>query len=114
MTWPPRLVRTQMLGEVKDGKPIFYKPLESSDKPSASGLKYTRDIGRSIWLGGNTYYAFGDTFSHNHKGHFTGVTNTTFAYVADPINHPTRSEYLNRKERIEEFIPFTPSEVSPL
>jgi len=103
-----------MIGEVKDSKTISHDSSFKSDKKSVSGLKFTRDIGRSIWLGGNTYYAFGDTFCHNHKGHFVGVTNTTVAHVADPVNHPTRSEYLHRQERIEEFIPFTPSEVSLL
>lgn len=98
MTWPPKLVRTDVLGEVKD----------------ASGRSFPRDIGRACWLGGNCYYAFGDTFCHDKHGEFKGVTNNTAAYVPDPVGKPTVSQYLDAEHnaKVNAYVPFTQDEVS--
>ncbi|KAK4615520.1 hypothetical protein CLAFUR4_10157 [Fulvia fulva] len=77
--WPPSLLRTDILGEITD----------------TSGRKIARDIGRAVWLGGNCYYAFGDTFCHDVKNEFCGVTNNSIAYVPDPRGAPTQSTYID-------------------
>ncbi|KAF2230463.1 hypothetical protein EV356DRAFT_508993 [Viridothelium virens] len=94
MRWPPRLVRTDVLGEVKD----------------VSGRKTPRDIGRTVWLGGNTYYIFGDTFCFDDKGDFLGARNNTIAYVPDPLNQPTASRYLESQPYVSSYVPHTESE----
>ncbi|KAI9646359.1 hypothetical protein NHQ30_004349 [Ciborinia camelliae] len=78
---------------------------------SISGRRYPRDIGRPVYLGGNTYYLFGDTFCHDSSNHFIGVSNNTLAYVPDPENHPLVSQYLHPDAYQPPFIPHTISEV---
>ncbi|TAQ86257.1 hypothetical protein B7494_g5409 [Chlorociboria aeruginascens] len=91
MKWPPRLSQPPtILGEIKD----------------ISGRNFPRDIGRSIQLGTNTYYIFGDTFCFSAAGEFTGVTNNTIALIPS-LAHPTQSQYLQPDDKIPEFIPST-------
>lgn len=62
LAWPPRLTcPPHILGEVKD----------------ISGREYPRDLGRSVELGGQVYYIFGDTFCFDNNGEFVGVTNNS-------------------------------------
>ncbi|KAF2643758.1 hypothetical protein P280DRAFT_392857 [Massarina eburnea CBS 473.64] len=93
MKWPPELLSTRILGEVKD----------------ESGRNYPRDLGRSIQLGGRTYYMFGDTFCFDDQGEFQGVTNNTISLVPDHKN-PTKSRYLCSEAKVPEFVPFSHSE----
>ncbi|CAK4029776.1 Hypothetical predicted protein [Lecanosticta acicola] len=94
ITWPPRLRRTDVLGEVRD----------------VSNRKIHRDVGNPIYLRANCYYIFGDTFCHDAAGEFHGVSNNTYALVPDPRKEPTRSEYLDGQLKVREYIPFTRSE----
>lgn len=75
-----------------------------------SGRHYPRDIGRPVYLGGNTYYLFGDTFCHNSSNNFVGVSNNTIAYVPDPENDPLTCKYMRHHAYQPSFIPHTPSE----
>ncbi|KAI9660367.1 MAG: hypothetical protein M1821_009717 [Bathelium mastoideum] len=77
---------------------------------SLNGRKTPRDIGRAVWLGGNTYYAFGDTFCFDDGGEFVGARNNTIAYVPDPANQPTKSQYLESQPYVSLHIPHTESE----
>ncbi|KAG4025632.1 hypothetical protein MFRU_053g00010 [Monilinia fructicola] len=94
MKWPPQIEEIQVFGEVKD----------------ISGRHYPRDIGRPVYLGGNTYYLFGDTFCHNSSNNFVGVSNNTIAYVPDPENDPLTCKYMRHHAYQPSFIPHTPSE----
>lgn len=97
--WPPSLLRTDILGEITD----------------TSGRKIARDIGRAVWLGGNCYYAFGDTFCHDVKNEFCGVTNNSIAYVPDPRGAPTQSTYIDyaagNPGAVRAFVGYTDGEV---
>lgn len=94
IAWPPRLTTPpNVLGEVAD----------------LSGHTYKRDIGRSIRLGGHTYYVFGDTFCHHAHGEFCGVTNNTIALVPSPSN-PLASRYLVPDVKVPEFVPLSEEE----
>lgn len=111
--WPPKLLRTDVLGEVKDGT----SPTNNTvgcllTFHQVCNRKITRDIGRPCHIGGNTYYAFGDTFCHDAHGEFVGVTNNTIALCPDPRGDPTRSEYLEGSVRARAFVPHTKGEVS--
>lgn len=94
MKWPPQIKDIQVFGEVKD----------------ISGRRYPRDIGRPVYIGGNTYYLFGDTFCHNSSNHFVGVANNTIAYVPDPENDPLTCKYMHDHAHQPSFVPHTPSE----
>lgn len=94
LAWPPSLTcLPQVLGEVTDN----------------SGRQYPRDIGRTVHLGGRTYYMFGDTFCFDDKGDFQGLTNNSIALVPD-LRNPIKSQYLSHKVKIPEFVPFTVEE----
>ncbi|KAF1948438.1 hypothetical protein CC80DRAFT_498212 [Byssothecium circinans] len=93
LKWPPKLLTTHILGEIRDPSPHTYH----------------RDIGRSIQLGHHTYYIFGDTFCFSSSGTFKGVTNNSIAHIPDP-HHPTKSRYLSHSAKVPEFIPFTDPE----
>lgn len=73
IAWPPKLINTRILGEVKD----------------VSNRNLPRDFGRSCQLGHKTYYMFGDTFCFDDGGDFKGVTNNTIALVPNPQD-PTK------------------------
>lgn len=94
VAWPPHLTSPpRILGEVTDLSPHTYK----------------RDIGRSIQLGGHTYFVFGDTFCHQHHGPFCGVTNNSIAYVPD-LTKPLESKYLCHEVKVPEFVPLSEDE----
>ncbi|QSZ35674.1 hypothetical protein DSL72_006796 [Monilinia vaccinii-corymbosi] len=94
MEWPPQIKDIQVFGEVKD----------------ISGRHYPRDIGRPVYLAGNTYYLFGDTFCHDSSNQFVGVSNNTIAFVPDPQNDPLTCQYMHDDAYQQSFIPHTPSE----
>lgn len=95
IAWPPRMVcPPRILGEVKD----------------KSGRKYPRDIGRSVHLGGHTYYMFGDTFCFDDHDEFQGVTNNSIALVTNPSD-PTQSQYIDSPAKVREFVPFSKDEL---
>ena len=63
-----------------------------------------------MYLGGNTYYIFGDTFCFDDKGDFVGARNNTVAYVPDPTNEPAKSRYLESQPYVSLCVPHTESE----
>lgn len=77
-----------------------------------NGNDYPRDIGRSISFGNKMYYVFGDTFCHNARKEFVGLSCNTIAEVPD-VNRPTACRYQRITELgfVPEFIPFTAEEV---
>jgi hypothetical protein len=94
IAWPPRFTAPpNVLGEVTD----------------LTGHTYKRDIGRSIQLGGHTYYVFGDTFCHQTRGEFCGVTNNTIALVPS-LNNPLGCRYLTSDVKVPEFVPLSEEE----
>ncbi|KAJ4302669.1 hypothetical protein N0V90_001558 [Kalmusia sp. IMI 367209] len=94
LAWPPKLTcAPQILGEVTD----------------LSARNYPRDLGRSVSLGGKTYYMFGDTFCFNSSGDFLGVTNNSIGLLPD-LSAPTKSQYLCPEAKVPEFVPYTSEE----
>lgn len=94
LVWPPKLIESPyVLGEITE----------------VSGRKYPRDFGRSIQLGGRTYYMFGDTFCFDDAGEFVGVTNNSISLVPDVLN-PTKSQFQTPHAKVPEFVPFTDDE----
>lgn len=94
LAWPPRLNSSpRVLGEVKD----------------LSGRPYPRDIGRSIQLGGHTYYMFGDTFCFDSSGDFCGVTNNSIALVPS-LQNPIESRWLTPHAKVPNFVPLSEEE----
>ncbi|PVI05192.1 hypothetical protein DM02DRAFT_610790 [Periconia macrospinosa] len=96
IAWPPKLIRSpHVLGEVTD----------------LSGRQYPQDIGRSVQLGGRTYYMFGDTFCFDDAGEFRGVTNNSVAVIPD-VKNPTKSKYIRCEAKVKEFVPFSDEELA--
>ncbi|KAF2256887.1 hypothetical protein BU26DRAFT_513639 [Trematosphaeria pertusa] len=94
LSWPPKLASPpRVLGEVKD----------------TSGRPYPRDFGRSIRLGGHTYYMFGDTFCFDSSGAFCGVTNNSIALIPS-LHNPTKSQWLTPDAKVPEFVPYSDEE----
>jgi len=112
MKWPPQLEACEVLGEVKDSECqilLLYRG-HLNHRSSVNGRNIPRDIGRSVQLGGEWYYVFGDTFCFDDKPEFVGLVNNTIAHIPDK-SKPTHSSYLTRNPRVPEFIPFTESEL---
>ncbi|KAF2123030.1 hypothetical protein BDV96DRAFT_13843 [Lophiotrema nucula] len=94
LAWPPRLtIQPRILDEVKD----------------VSGRRYPRDIGRSVHLGGHTFYMFGDTFCFNDSDNFVGVTNNAIALIPN-LTVPTKSQWFTAEARVPEFVPLSAEE----
>ncbi|PSN65232.1 hypothetical protein BS50DRAFT_575287 [Corynespora cassiicola Philippines] len=94
IAWPPQLIAPpRILGEVTD----------------VSERKCPRDIGRSVQLGGHTYYMFGDTFCFDDDEEFRGVTNNCIALVPS-LDDPTKSKWLTPDAKVPEFVPLSDEE----
>ncbi|RFU25360.1 hypothetical protein B7463_g10970, partial [Scytalidium lignicola] len=74
--WPPQVIKTEDLGYVED----------------TSGRYYPRDGGRSSAVRGLAVYQFGDTFAHDAKGNFVGVSCSNVSIVSNP-RKPQLSTY---------------------
>ncbi|KAI6250228.1 hypothetical protein HI914_01772 [Erysiphe necator] len=74
--WPPKIKLRTPLGYLRD----------------STGNFYPRDIGRSsILSNGSVLWQFGDTFSHNFRNDFLGVTDNTCSVGSS--QNPTLSSY---------------------
>lgn len=78
------------------------------------GKDSPRDIGRSVHLGGNTYYVFGDTFCFDNRKQFVGLTHNTIALCPD-LRKPLESRFLfqnhnGKRGLVRDFLPFTAEE----
>ena len=66
-------------------------------------------MGRSVRIGGQNYFVFGDTFCFDKKGEFVGVANNSLAWIPDP-KEPCKSKYLYEEALVPHFIPHTAEE----
>ena len=94
--YPPILEKTEILGYVKD----------------KNGVKYSRDIGRSLILHHEVYFIFGDTSSKNSAGESVETVSNTIAYVEDRAKC-LESEYLEIMDdgKVKPFIPLNKEEI---
>ncbi|KAF2680427.1 hypothetical protein K458DRAFT_479957 [Lentithecium fluviatile CBS 122367] len=96
LAWPPTLLGSpRVLDEITE----------------ISGRHYPRDFGRSIQLGGHTYYMFGDTFCFDDSREFVGVTNNCITFVPD-LRNPTKSQFLSSDAKVPDFVPYSEKEVA--
>jgi len=93
ITWPPKVQNIETVGEVIDTR----------------GCNCPRDIGRSIEIGNQHFYLFGDAYHFDKKGDFCGVSNNSVAHVPNP-NEPCKSNYCCSETKVPPFIPQTAEE----
>ncbi|KAL8826685.1 MAG: hypothetical protein Q9191_003648 [Dirinaria sp. TL-2023a] len=74
--YPPELESVDDLGYVSD----------------TNKRGYSRDIGRSVIIGGRYYYIYGDTFCKDENGVFRGIQSTSYAITSK--DEPLKSHYL--------------------